>query len=68
MELKPVSIALDEYPVAIRTLLKKAKVFDSSCSPEARVLYIEKGDGYFLKQAAASALMCEYQMTQYFLI
>jgi kanamycin kinase len=47
MTLKPVKINLDEYPVELRPLLSGAKLYDSSCSPEARVIFINKDGGYF---------------------
>ncbi len=40
-------------------------VFDSSCSPEARVYFIDTDEGYFLKTAEAGALQTEALMTEY---
>ncbi len=57
---------LTEYPDFLRGLLDDAKVYDSSCSPAARVLYIERDGGYYLKSAAAGTLAREAAMTRYF--
>ena len=57
---------LSEYPSDIRALMEGAKVYDSSCSPEARVLFIERDNGYFLKRAPKGTLHREAVMTDYF--
>ena len=54
------------YPDALRSLLKDGQVYDSSCSTEARVVYIEKDGGYYLKSAKAGSLAREAEMTRYF--
>lgn len=41
-------------------------MYDQSCSPAAKVYYIQKDKGYFLKSAAAGALGREAAMTRYF--
>ena len=43
-----------------------ARIFDSSCSPEARVYFIDRDGGYYLKLAAAGSLEAENKMTRYF--
>ena len=43
-----------------------ARIFDSSCSPEARVYFIDRDGGYYLKLADAGTLFREAQMTRYF--
>lgn len=57
---------LDEFPKSLRPLLESAPVYDSSCSPEARVYYIERDDGYYLKKASKGSLQNEVEMTRYF--
>ncbi len=57
---------LSDIPAAYHSLLANARVFDSSCSPEARVLYIEKEDGLYLKSAASDTLAREAAMTRFF--
>ena len=55
-----------ELPDEIRRFIGGARVFDSSCSPEARVYYIEKGEGFYLKRGASGALEREALLTRYF--
>ena len=43
-------------PEAFHPLLSGAPVYDSSCSPEARVLFIDRDEGYFLKSAPKGSL------------
>ncbi len=58
-----VPIALPEH---IRCLAEGARIYDSSCSPEARVYLIDKDGGYYLKVSAADTLKREADMTAYF--
>ncbi len=51
-------------PVEIEVLCRGAQIYDSSCSPEARVYFIDKDGGYYLKQGAD--LCREAKMTKYF--
>ena len=60
----PVNIA--DFPVPFCHLLQNARVFDSSCSPEARVFFIDRDGGLFLKRAAAGTLKKEALQTRYF--
>lgn len=66
MERKPVQLDLDTIPSQFHSLLAGAAVFDSSCSPAARVLFIDKEDGFFLKSAAPGSLEREATMTTWF--
>jgi kanamycin kinase len=66
MTLTLIAIDTDEYPRELRSLLSGAKLYDSSCSPEARVLFIEKDGGCFLKSAPKGKLEREAKMTRYF--
>ena len=52
-------------PECYRSLLD-APVYDSSCSPMARVLFIEKDGGFYLKSAAAGSLAKEAAMTRFY--
>ena len=47
-------------------LTRGAKIYDSSSSPEARVYYIDRDGGYFVKRAAGGTLFREAEMTKYF--
>ncbi|MDR0857578.1 MAG: aminoglycoside 3'-phosphotransferase [Oscillospiraceae bacterium] len=67
MKLTPITINLADYPAEFYPLLNGAKLYDSSSSPDAKVIFIDKGCGYFLKSApAGTALRGESYMTQYF--
>ncbi len=66
MKLTAISIDFDQFPIEYHPLLHGAQLYDSSSSEDAKVYFIEKDDGYFLKTAAAGSLMHEKEMTQYF--
>ncbi len=57
---------LSDYPVVYHPLMEDVSVFDSSCSPEARVVYIEKKEGLYLKSAPEGTLAREAAMTRFF--
>lgn len=54
------------FPEAFRPLLVGAAVFDSSSSPEARVYYIQRDQGLFLKTAPKGRLRREAEMDRFF--
>ena len=56
----------DEIPSRILSIIKDAEIYDSSCSPEARVYFIDKGEGFYLKRGALGTLSREAEMTSYF--
>ena len=58
--------ALKGLPLEFESYLRGAKIFDSSCSPEARVYFIDRDDGYYLKRSAQGTLSAEAKMTEYF--
>jgi len=66
MMLKPICVDLDDFPAELHSLLSGASLFDSSCSEQARVIYIEKDNGYFLKRSQKGSLKREATMTRYF--
>ena len=53
-------------PEELRRTTEGARLYDSSCSPEARVIFIDKDGGYYLKSAAFGELKREAEMTRYF--
>ena len=55
-----------DLPREIEVLLSGAEIYDSSCSPEARVYFIDRDGGYYLKVGAAESLRREAEMTAYF--
>lgn len=54
-------------PQVWEPLLKDAEIYDSSCSPEARVYFVNSHEGqFYLKRAACTTLRREAEMTAYF--
>jgi len=66
MTLSPIAPDTDAFPNEILSFISGAKLYDSSCSPEARVIYVDKNGGYFLKYAPKGSLETEAAMTRYF--
>lgn len=56
----------NEIPHEIQCFVSGTNIYDSSCSPEARVYFIDKGNGYYLKHADSGMLENEFRMTEYF--
>ncbi len=55
-----------DIPAEFQRFAQGARMYDSSCSPEARVYFIEKDGGYYLKTCGAGTLKREAEMTAYF--
>lgn len=66
MERRPIVPELESIPAQFHPLLRDAAVFDSSCSRQARVFYIEKERGFFLKTAPGGSLRREAEMDRFF--
>ena len=66
MKRTKITINTSEYPTALLPYLKDAQIYDSSCSRAAKVLFIDKGCGYYLKSAEKGALEREALMDRYF--
>ena len=66
MKLTKIKPKLDLYPEEFLPLLEGTHLFDSSSSPEARVIYIDRDGGYFLKSAEKGALEREALLGKYF--
>ena len=56
MKRTPIAPDLEAIPELFHPLLAGCPVFDSSCSPDARVLYLEKDGGLYLKSAKKGSL------------
>lgn len=56
----------NEIPSDIQHFVSSANIYDSSCSPEANVYFIDKGNGYYLKCSDRGMLEKESRMTEYF--
>lgn len=57
---------ISQFPAQFHPFLEGAALYDSSCSPNAQVYYIEKGPGFYLKSAPTGTLRREAQMTAFF--
>lgn len=57
---------LDQFPARFHPLLERAAVYDSSCSPEARVWFLNGKDGFFLKSAPRGALQKEAALNRFY--
>lgn len=62
MERKPVEICGDEFPLSLRALLEGAAVYDSSCSDGARVYFVDKDEGFYIKTAEKGKLNREAEL------
>ena len=66
MKRTPIQPDLNLIPKTFHTWLTNCPVFDSSCSPEARVFFLDRDEGLYLKSAKAGELRQEAQMDAYF--
>ena len=66
MQRVKITPSLNTFPQEFHNLLKSAEIYDSSCSPEARVYFIDKDNGYYLKTAAKGTLQKEAELTAFF--
>lgn len=57
---------MDRFPDTFRPLIAGTEVYDSSCSPEARVWFLNRDGGLFLKTAPKGTLAQEAEMTAFF--
>lgn len=55
-----------DFPVELREIILGADLYDSSCSPEARVYFADKGKGFYIKSAPKGSLYRESLMDKYF--
>ena len=56
----------EDVPARFIRFAAGADIYDSSCSPEARVWLIDRDGGYYLKKYRAGALAREAEMAAYF--
>ncbi len=57
---------LATFPSVLRAWIGDAKLYDSSCSPEARVYFVDRDGGCFLKTSEKGSLKTEAELTRYF--
>lgn len=66
MKRTPIIPDLSLIPEAFHPLLRNCSVFDSSCSADARVFYLDREGGLYLKSASSGSLKQEAEMDAYF--
>ena len=66
MQRKPVCINLGDFPDIFHSFLQDAAIFDSSCSRIAKVWFIDKEAGFYLKRAPKNTLKKEAMMTAFY--
>jgi len=66
MKRTPVSPAPELFPGELQPWLRNTPLFDSSCSPDARVWFLDRDTGFYLKTAAAGALLSEARQCRFF--
>lgn len=58
--------SIPNLPDSLRDYIRSAPLFDSSCSPEARVWFADKDGGVFIKTAPRGTLHTEARMTAFY--
>jgi len=53
-------------PDSLRDYIRTAPLYDSSCSPEARVWFADRDEGIFIKTAPKGTLQTEARMTAFY--
>ena len=66
MERRLVTAAAEEFPAFVRPLVEGAQLYDSSCCSGAKVWFVDRDGGYYLKQAPAGTLEKEAVLTRFF--
>jgi kanamycin kinase len=66
MNRTPITVNPEQFPESVRHLLAGAQVYDSSCSPEARVYFVDKEEGFYLKTASKGSLQKEATLTAFY--
>ena len=66
MKRTPIVPKPEQFPEEFRPLLCSCPVYDSSCSPEARVFSLDRKGGLYLKAAPTGTLKTEAEMPAFF--
>lgn len=66
MKRTPIHPDLTRFPAELRPLMEGVPLYDSSSSPAAEVIYIQRHGGYYLKSAAVGELRREAELTRFF--
>lgn len=62
----PITVDLSLFPAQLHPYLKDVPVYDSSCSAEASVWFLDYGPGFYLKKSATSSLETEAKLDRFF--
>ena len=65
MKRTKIDTAAHEFPAFVQPYLIDATLYDSSCSREARVYFIDRDEGYYLKRAPKGALEREASLARF---
>ena len=55
-----------DMPSEIASYIQGADIYDSSCSSEARVYFVDKDGGFYIKTSKAGTLKTEAEMARYY--
>ena len=66
MKLTEINVNSITLPSELCALTKGARIYDSSCSREARVYFVDRGQGFYIKRACSGSLKKEADMTAFF--
>ncbi len=66
MERKKVTVDPEFFPESLREFFIGSEIYDSSCSPEARVWFINRDGGLYLKKSGLGTLEKEAKLTAFF--
>ena len=61
-----IKINFEDFPEEFHPYLERAVIYDSSCSPEARVYFLDVDGGLYLKTSSGGSLKKEALMDDYF--
>ncbi len=54
------------FPCEFNEIIRNCNIYDSSCSADAKVFFIDKDEGFYLKRSAKGSLKKEADMNAYF--
>ena len=66
MKRTPIDFISKDLPSSIQSICQGCKIYDSSCSQNAKVYFIDRDYGYYLKISEAGSLEREALMTNFF--
>jgi kanamycin kinase len=66
MKRTKINLVLQDFPEPFHQFIERAVAYDSSCSPEARVYFLDVDGGLYLKTSGGGNLKKEALMDEYF--